>query len=96
MDWSYFSYKIAQGVQKGSTSYWRYKVTQSFIFKTITGECKGTGVSEVKPSDSKEQCLIYCKEIEECQWFTFLSEFQVSQTKTINLMWWELLCLHAL
>ena len=43
------------------------------------GECEGTRVSGIQPSNTREQCLAFCKEIEECKWFTFLIEFQVNK-----------------
>ena len=49
----------------------------SIVLLFFPGECEGTRVSGIKPSDTREQCLIFCKEIEECKWFTFLIEFKV-------------------
>lgn len=41
----------------------------------ILGECEGNRVSGVVASDNQEFCLEKCKEIADCQWFTFLSDF---------------------
>ncbi len=34
-------------------------------------------MSGVVESSSAEKCLQFCKDIPECQWFTFLDDFQV-------------------